>query len=85
MTTTHDYTKATWGRDYAVMKVFDGGRLLRLTGWGRGISSGDYMILRNGIATTRYCVDHIEYRSDPSDMWFADVTFAPRSALEDES
>jgi MioC protein len=75
---THDYTRRTWGHDYATMAVIDGGRRLRLSGWGHGIKVGDYLILPNGNGTTRYRVDSIDYRMDPPDMWFAEATFAPR-------
>jgi hypothetical protein len=80
MPQTHDYTKRTWGHDYATVNVIDGGQQLRLSGWGSDIHDGDYLIIRNGNGTTRYRVDRIEYRMDPADMWFADVTFAPRPA-----
>lgn len=78
---THDYTRRTWGHDYAAMAVIDGGQRLSLSGWGRGIKAGDYLILPNGGGTTRYRVDSIDYRMDPPDMWFAEATFAPRQAV----
>lgn len=78
---THDYTRRTWGHDYTTLKVIDGGQRLRLSGWGLGINSGDYLILLNGNGTTRYRVDSIEYRMDPCDMWFVEATFAPRQAV----
>ncbi len=50
-----------------------------MSGWGKGIVAGDYLILSNGHSSmSRYQVDQIEYLDDPSDQWFADVTFAPR-------
>jgi len=75
---THDYTRRTWGHDCTTMAVTDGGRQLRLSGWGSGIEAGDYLILPNGDSTTRYQVEKIDYRMDPPDMWFAEATFAPR-------
>jgi hypothetical protein len=80
---THDYTQRTWGHDYTVLSVIENGQRLRLSGWGFGIRTGDYLILPNGSATTRYHVDSIDYRMDPRDMWFAEATFAPRQAVFD--
>lgn len=77
-TQTHDYTKRTWGHDYTTLSVIDGGKRLRLSGWGRGIEAGDYLLLQNDGGSTRYQVESIEYRMDPPDMWFAEVRFAPR-------
>ncbi len=74
----HDYTVRTWGHDYTITTVIDGGSCLHLVGWGHGIENGDYLILPNGDETTRYMVESIKYKSDPSDMWSAKATFAPR-------
>lgn len=76
---THDYTQRGWGHDYAINRVIDGGTVLRASGWGSGISEGDFLILPNGEATTRYRVESIEYYRDPPDMWSADLWFAPRT------
>lgn len=81
---THDYTLRTWGHDYNITNVIDGGMRLRMAGWGRGIKAGDYLILPNGIDTTRYRLERIDYRTDPSDMWLADAEFAPRSHEQKE-
>jgi len=74
---THDYSKRYWGHDY-IFNPVDGGKRGQMSGWGEGIKAGDYLILQNGDATTRYQVTHIEYHNDPEDMWIADVKFAPR-------
>lgn len=76
--TTHDYTRRHWGHDYGIRKVFSGGQQLEAFGWGSGISEGDFLILQNGDGTTRYQVAKIKYELNPRDMWFADLTFAPR-------
>jgi hypothetical protein len=78
---THDYTVRTWGHDYTIMKVIDGGQQLCLGAWGHGVSAGDYLILANGDSSTRYVVEEIEYCADPHDQWFATVRFAPREAV----
>jgi hypothetical protein len=77
---THDYSRERtgWGNDYAVTSVIDGGKQIKLSGWGLGISSGDFLILQNGNDTTRYQVDEINYLGNPKDMWRASATFAPR-------
>jgi hypothetical protein len=75
---THDYTRRSWGHDYSITEVIDGGKRLRMMGWGRGIAAGDYLVIPNGDSTTRYEVEKIDYRSDPADMWFAEAQFAPR-------
>jgi hypothetical protein len=76
---THDYTVRGWGWDYTIRKVEEDGRLVRAAGWGEGIRQGDYLILQSKTSgSTRYQVERIEYKQDPRDMWFADLTFAPR-------
>jgi hypothetical protein len=85
---THDYTSRGWGHDYTFDPV-DGGLRGRMSGWGSGIKAGDFLLLgsvrilaknRAEVKTTRYQVQKIRYASDPPDMWFADVLFAPRDA-----
>jgi hypothetical protein len=75
---THDYTEGTWGHDYTIRAVIDGGRRLLLTGWGEGVRRGDFILLDNKGRSTRYRIDAIEYDRDPPDMWKATVSFAPR-------
>jgi len=75
---THDYSVSSWGHNYNVSNIEDGGMLIKLSGWGKGISSNDYIIIRSSEGTTRYQIDSIKYMYDPSDMWFASASFAPR-------
>lgn len=75
---THDYTRRTWGHDFYIHEVVNGGQLLRMGGWGHGIRKGDDLLLPNGGATTRYRIREIEYAHDPSDMWHALAVFKPR-------
>jgi hypothetical protein len=76
--TTHDYTKRkrTWGHDIGYRPL--PGNRLDAHGWGYGLHTGDYILLTNGDSTTRYQVDEIHYKPDPTDMWFATLSFAPR-------
>lgn len=76
---THDYTSPVWGHRVEVIKIIDGGKQLRVAGFGQGISVNDFLILENAGGTTRYLVQAIEYKRDPPDMWFADLTFTPRT------
>lgn len=81
---THDYTERYWGHDYAITDVRKRGMEISMTGWGRRISKGDYMLLQGqsnepGVnPDTRYRVKTIRYLDDPLDMWSMEATFAPR-------
>ncbi len=78
---TYDYTEANrrWGHNCFTMKVIDGGRTLKLYGFGHRMVVGDYLIMSHKTGeTTRYQIEEIEYKSDPPDMWIATVKFAPR-------
>lgn len=81
MSETHDYTRRHWGHDFAIMAIRDGGKELRVSGWGLGIETGHYLVLPNGDDTTRYRVRDIEYEYNPRDQWHATLDFAPRPAL----
>jgi len=78
MAKTHDYTNPVFGHD-CIFRPINGGQRGRMSGWGYGISGGDYLLLKNGARTTRYVVESIKYHWDPPDMWSADVAFAPRT------
>lgn len=76
---TYDYTHRAWGHDYGILELMDGGKRLRVYGWGEQIVENDFLILPNGHdATTRYLVLNIKYTDDPPDMWFATLQFSPR-------
>lgn len=76
---THDFTVSRWGRAVGTWDTDDGGVTARITGWGRGVKQGDYILLsHNNGDPTRYRVERIEYYNDPPDMWRAEVRFAPR-------
>ena len=75
---THDYSVREWGHNYNIIDIEDDGMSIRLAGWGRGISNNDYIIIANGDDTTRYQISEVEYENNPTDMWFASASFAPR-------
>ena len=80
-TKTHDYTRRSWGHNFTITEIFNGGMWLDMMGWGHGLSKGDFIILPNGNETTQYLIKDIEYKSNPPDMWRAKVEFAPRARL----
>jgi hypothetical protein len=89
--TTHNYGpgQRVWGHDYAVTQTADGGRQLKVSGWGPligpRIREGDYLLLqKDHDRDTRYQVADVRYESDPSDMWHATLNFAPRQAVTKE-
>ncbi len=76
---THDYSKPKWGHKVEIVTIKDEGIHLRVSGFGRDVTVGDFLILpAEGTLTSRYIVYNIQYQVNPKDMWFADLTFAPR-------
>ena len=69
-TKTYDYTQYVSGRDY-VFELADNQAKGYMTGQGKGIKRGDYIILYNGSKSCRYQVEEIDYYSEPPDMWIA--------------
>ncbi|NEQ19655.1 MAG: hypothetical protein F6K28_08885 [Microcoleus sp. SIO2G3] len=69
-TKTYDYTQYVGGRDY-VLEPIDNQAKGYMTGQGKGIKRGDYIILYNGSKSCRYQVEEIDYYSEPPDMWIA--------------
>ena len=67
---TYDYTQLVCGRDY-VFEPTENQTEGYMTGQGRGIKSGDYIIFQNGSSACKYQVEEINYYSDPPDMWMA--------------
>jgi hypothetical protein len=66
----HDYTKSVRGQDY----VFEFTELTSqgyMTGMGKGVKCGDYILLQEGTISYQYQVEAIDYYSEPSDMWIA--------------
>ena len=77
MIKTHDYTARGFGHDYTY-EPHNNGLEAEMSGWGQGISAGDFLLLQNKDKSTRYQVVTIRYCPDPNDMWFAKVKFSPR-------
>lgn len=77
---THDYRKseARMGHDLSYTPLPN--NRLSATGWGRGISVSDFVLLTlpDG-GETRYRFDEISYFGDPPDMWRSTLSFAPRT------
>lgn len=72
----HDYTVRGWGHEVIITQVR--GMIIDAVGWGSGVREGDYLLIPNGDGTTRYQVETITYYPDPSDMWQAELLYAPR-------
>jgi MioC protein len=62
---THDYRKLVAGQDY-IFEPIEGGDQAYLTGQGKRVKRGDYLILSD-----RYQVEEIDYYANPPDMWIA--------------
>lgn len=74
----HDYRRGGWGHAANISEARDGGKKVKMHGFGTGIRPGDFIIKdngRGGIAS--YKVDKIDYKRDPPDMWFASATWTP--------
>jgi len=83
---THDYRRRSWGHNCNWHPdPGGGGRTGMMQGWGYGIREGDFILLRVGDPPSRqesrYRVTSIRYETDPSDMWWARVVFAPRTRV----
>ena len=73
---THDYLKPAWGRN-CTFTPLEKGQRGHVTGWGRGVEVGDYLLLPNGNVSTRYRITILHNYDGPPDMWRAEVMFAP--------
>jgi MioC protein len=67
---THNYSKFSKGTEYE-FEWLNESRRACMTGFGRGITPGDYIILQQDCKPYRYQVEEIDYYSEPSDMWIA--------------
>ena len=79
----HDFTRAKWGHHVGVLRTLDGGRELRVTGWGSPVPErGDHLLLPDGDTgvgiAARYRVRDVRPAVAPSDQWFATLDLAPR-------
>lgn len=77
---THDYTRRYWGHDYVFTPVDGGARGSMLLIGSAQFRVGDYLIMahKNG-DTTRYQIETLRRKPDPSDLYEATVRFAPRA------
>lgn len=67
---THDYSHLERGSNYFFESLKEDMQGC-MTGFGKGIKPGDYIILQQGSEPARYQVEEIDYYSDPPDMWMA--------------
>jgi len=68
----HDYTPYVAGTDY-VFESSNDGLNSYMTSQGKGIKTGDYIILKKDSQIYKYQVKDIDYYSNPSDMWIASL------------
>jgi len=74
----HDYSKphCYWGHDYEISTMSEDGRKLHILGFGSGLHVGDLFIISSGAGgQIHYEIKSIDYYSDPSDMWSANIEF----------
>jgi MioC protein len=72
-----DLRSRYWGHDYTWTPE-EGGLKGRLTGWHTPrLRKGDFVVIGKDEGS-RYRIDEIEHYSNPSDMYTAKVSFAPR-------
>ncbi|MBW4689881.1 MAG: hypothetical protein KME40_33570 [Komarekiella atlantica HA4396-MV6] len=67
---THDYSKLVLGRDYVFDRLNEG-KGGYMTGIGKAIKSGDYIILRHGSQVYQYQVEEIDYYPHSPNMYIA--------------
>lgn len=81
--TIHSFLDRGIGHDFAIHKIENQGQRIRVSGWCRGISEGDTLVLPNGSDRATYAVESIKYAQDPRDQFFAWLTYAPeRSTMK---
>ena len=77
----HDFTRPKWGHHVGILRAAEGGRELRVTGWGAPVPErGDHLVLPEadtgmGISA-RYRVRDVRV-AGTADQWFATLDFAP--------
>lgn len=74
---SHDYTQPRWGHSVEIIQTDDDRMTAQVVGFGHGVRAGDYLLLANGLQSTRYQIMKLQYGSPP-DCWSADVAFSPR-------
>jgi hypothetical protein len=68
----HDYSQYQPGVDYVVEAAQEAGSLSGyLTGQGRDIQQGDYILLHWDGSLTKCRIEKIDYYINPPDMWMA--------------
>jgi hypothetical protein len=73
----YDYTHLQSGTHYVFERIEqgDGGYM---TGYGKGITSGDYLLIDSEDAVEKYQVEEISYYANPCDMWTALIRKVPQ-------
>jgi MioC protein len=72
----HDYSKFVSGIDY-ILETLQEPLKACMTGFGKDIKPGDYLLLLICNKSDYYQIEEIDYYSDPSDMWIASLQKLP--------
>jgi MioC protein len=67
---THTYSQAKRGTEF-VLEPLDQKLRYCMTGIGKDIEIGDYIVLQNMSEMTTFRVEEINYYSEPPNMWIA--------------
>jgi hypothetical protein len=67
----HDYTPYQHGIDYVFETIDGDAQKGYMTGQGKRLKPGDYIVLQQGSAMEQYLIEKIDYYSNPSDIWIA--------------
>jgi hypothetical protein len=75
---THDYTQFQANCEYVFEPIENGDRGY-MTGQGKGLRRGDYLMIGDRNQPARYEIEKIDYYSDQPDMWIASLKKLPDS------
>lgn len=69
--------KRFWGHDYFISRRSEDGKQLKISGFGRGIKAGEYILLEhsNHVDIVAFRIEDIYYETDPRDMFWANLVW----------
>lgn len=82
---THNFTKHGWGHGISIFTTKDGGLTASILGHSSTrIHNKDYIVAadKGSADHSRYQVKKVVYKSNPRDMFEAQIKFAPRTPEE---
>lgn len=73
-----DWKDRRRGNDYTCFPTTEDGDRIKMVGWRTGLQKGDLLGLRHGDSHfAAYEIVSIRYKSDPADMFSADLKYQP--------